>query len=100
MDIQEYIASGILEAYLAGELSAAEMREVDRVADNYNEVRIELDSLRESLIKYGDVESKAPDEKILEGALNAITEIEKQKFLNVLNDEPELKIKRVNIVPV
>jgi len=99
MDIQEYIASGILEAYLAGELTAAEMREVDRVSDNYNEVRIELDSLRESLIKYGDVESKAPDEKILEGALDAITEIEKQKFLNVLNDEPEIKIKRVNIVP-
>lgn len=100
MDIQEYIKSGILEAYLAGELTASAMREVDRIADSYNEIRIELDSLRESLIKYAEVESKAPDSKVLEGALDAITEIEKQKFLNVLNDEAEIKFKRVNIVPV
>lgn len=99
MDIQAYISSGILEAYLAGELTAEEMREVDRVASEYNEVRIELDSLRESLVKYAEVESKAPDSAILDGALEAITEIEKEKFFTVLNQEPEIKIQRVNIVP-
>lgn len=100
MDIQAYISSGILEAYLAGELNEVEMQEVDRIADKHNEVKIELDTLRESLLKYAEAESKAPNPEILEGAMASIKEIEKEKFLEVLDDEPEIKIQRVNIVPV
>ncbi|MBO3697557.1 anti-sigma factor domain-containing protein [Roseivirga sp. E12] len=100
MDIQAYISSGILEAYLAGELNEQEMLEVDRVATEYNEVRIELDALRESLLKYAQVESKAPRQEVLDGALKSIQEIEKEKFFEVLDDEPEVRIQRVNIVPV
>ncbi|OEK00706.1 hypothetical protein BFP97_03915 [Roseivirga sp. 4D4] len=100
MDIQAYISSGILEAYLAGELNEQEMKEVDRIASQYNEVRLELDSLRESLLKFAEAESKSPNSEILEGALESIQEIEKEKFFKVLDDEPEVKIQRVNIVPV
>ncbi len=100
MDIQAYISSGILESYLAGELNEQEMQEVDRIASQYNEVRIELDSLRESLLKFAEAESKSPKPEILEGALESIQEIEKEKFFKVLDDEPEVKIQRVNIVPV
>jgi len=100
MDIQAYISSGILESYLAGELNEQEMQEVDRIANEYNEVRLELDSLRESLLKFAEAESKAPNPEILEGALGSIQEIEKEKFFKVLDDEPEVKIQRVNIVPV
>lgn len=100
MDIQAYISSGILESYLAGELNEQEMQEVDRIASQYSEVRIELDALRESLLKFAEAESKAPKPEILEGALESIQEIEKEKFFKVLDDEPEVRIQRVNIVPV
>ncbi len=100
MDIQAYIASGILEAYLAGELSEDEMREVDRIAKAHTEVQIELDSIRESLMKFGEAEAKTPNPKIVESALDKIKELEKEKFFQVLDDEPEVRLQRVNIVPV
>lgn len=100
MDIQAYIKSGILEAYLAGELTAAQMREVDRMADEYSEVSSELEGLKKTIAKYADLESKNPDPEVLDKALHTIEEFEKDKFLKVLDHEPEIRIQRVNIVPV
>ncbi len=100
MDIKAYIASGILEAYLGGELTEDQMREVDRVAEQHPEVRIELDSIRESLMKFAEAEGKTPRPRTLESALEKIKELEKEKFFQVLDDEPEVRFQRVNIVPV
>ena len=45
MNIQEYIASGILETYFLGELSSAEQAEVEKNVAEYPEIRAELDRI-------------------------------------------------------
>ena len=45
MNIKEYIASGILEAYLLGGLTAAEAGEVEAYVKQYPEIRAELKKL-------------------------------------------------------
>lgn len=99
MDIQEYIASGILEAYLSGELSKTEMLEVDEMAFKYPEIQEELNVIKDAIKAYSDSQLKQPNKQVLEKTLSAIKESEKEKFLQVLEEE-EVKIKRVNVVPI
>lgn len=60
MDVQAYIASGILEQYAMGELSEQEMQQVDAVARAHPEVREELQSIVEGLTKYAQAHGKQP----------------------------------------
>lgn len=48
MDIQAYIASGILELYVSGALTEQEMHEVERMAQLYPEIKQELDEIEAS----------------------------------------------------
>ncbi len=50
MDIQAYIASGVLELYVSGALSDQEMSEVEHMAQLYPEVKQELDEIEASLL--------------------------------------------------
>ncbi len=50
MDIQAYIASGVLELYVSGALSDQEMREVEHMAQLYPEVKQELDEIEASFL--------------------------------------------------
>lgn len=99
MNIQEYISSGILEAYLAGELSKFEMLEVDKVADKYPEIKENLNATRDALNAYAESQLKKPNSEVLEKTLSVIRESEKEQFLKVLEDD-EVQIKRVNVVPI
>lgn len=49
MNVEEYISSGILEAYVMGELSAVEIAEVEKAISNYPEVRAELEKVEASI---------------------------------------------------
>ncbi len=49
MNIQEYIASGILESYVLGELTSAEEQAVEDMARQYPEIREELQKIEETL---------------------------------------------------
>ncbi|UII22731.1 anti-sigma factor [Fulvivirga ligni] len=49
MNIQEYISSGILEAYVLGELSQTEQQEVLNQAQQYPEIREEIEKIELSL---------------------------------------------------
>ena len=101
MNIKEYISSGILEAYLAGELSESEMIEVDRMTEKYPVIKQELQELKDSISEYGKITDQLPASKVLSDALKAIREEEKDRFINELHKtENEVKIKRVNIVPI
>ncbi len=70
MNIREYIASGILEAYVMGEVTAAERREVEEYRAKYPEIREELDSIEKSqeafLISTGMTPSPGLRSRILE----------------------------------
>lgn len=48
MNIKDYISSGILEAYVLGELSGKEKEEVERNADEYPEVYKEVRQIKEA----------------------------------------------------
>ena len=52
MDIQAYIESGQLEAYVQGLLSEQEMKEVDTLASAHPEVRKELEEIRAAIQLY------------------------------------------------
>ncbi|MCC6459412.1 MAG: anti-sigma factor [Saprospiraceae bacterium] len=51
MDIQSFIQSGILEAYVLGQCTAEERADVERMAAAHPAVRAELDSIEQSLEK-------------------------------------------------
>lgn len=52
MNIQEYIASGILESYIIGEVSAEEAAQVEKMAADHPEVKAELDKIELALEQY------------------------------------------------
>jgi anti-sigma-K factor RskA len=70
MDIQKYIASGILEQYVLGDLSASQQEEVERYAAQYPEIRKEIESIEAALESYGQLHAIEPpqnlESKILE----------------------------------
>ena len=52
MDVKEYIASGVLELYALGTLPAAEMKEVERMAEEHPEVAFELRQIQDAVGGY------------------------------------------------
>lgn len=98
MNIQKYIESGILEAYISGELTEKEMVEVNQMAEQYPEIKQELEAQFEALNQYAKATNKEVDESVLKSVLDNISKEEKDKFLHLINEEPE--IKKVSIVPV
>ncbi len=91
MDIKEYIASGILEAYWAGELNEQEMKEVDRIASIHPQVKHELEEVRSAVLNFSENLELSPSKTILNDALAQITEEEQPEFLKEVfkvDDEP------------
>jgi anti-sigma-K factor RskA len=60
MNIQDYIASGILEEYVADLLSDKEKREVEVYASQYPEIKDELTKIEIALENYAFLQAKAP----------------------------------------
>ncbi|MDO1448120.1 anti-sigma factor [Rhodocytophaga aerolata] len=52
MDIQAYIASGVLESYVLGIASPEETAEVERLAKQYPQIKAEIEAIRASLEAY------------------------------------------------
>jgi len=101
VNTREYIESGILEAYWAGGLTSEEMLEVDRMADQHPIVKSELEEIRKSIQEYGQLMGKGPDHAVLAKTIEEIGEGDRFRFMESLNgEEPEVIVKRVNVVPV
>ncbi|SNS66670.1 Anti-sigma-K factor RskA [Belliella buryatensis] len=60
MDIQAYISSGKLELFVLGELSVREQEEVMKLAEQYPEIRKELDQIEEAMFAFDNLSGKAP----------------------------------------
>jgi len=63
MDIEKYIASGVLELYVAGTLSEEENREVHRNAEQYPEIMQEIEAIEASILALSSAAftGKAPE---------------------------------------
>lgn len=60
MDLKSYIESGILEQYVLGQLSPAEQRAVEAMADQHPEVRDEIDQIELTLENYAQAGAVKP----------------------------------------
>lgn len=100
MDVKKYIESGVLESYVAGELTEEQMLEVEAKAREYPEIQRELDELHDALRTYAQAADKKPTKDILGDALSQIDEEEQGRFIKMLEQEDEVQIKRVNVIPV
>ena len=83
-----------------GELNDEEMQEVDRMVALYPAVKQELEELRSTLVDYAKGTGMQPSAEVLEGAIEAIREEEKENFVRVLHEEPEMKVQRINAFPL
>lgn len=54
MNVEEYIASGVLEAYVLGGLDPKEVQEVEQMASRYPEVKKEIFSLQDAFESYAE----------------------------------------------
>ncbi|MEM6522161.1 MAG: anti-sigma factor [Bacteroidota bacterium] len=82
MEVQEYISSGILEAYIMGELSEEEMQKVDEVAMKYPEIQIEIEKIRASIHNYAKASGNLPSEEILDGVFDQPVKRETEAVFN------------------
>lgn len=60
MDIQKYIASGILEQYILGNTTETESREVEQYVKEYPEIAAELMAIQEALESWAKAEGRQP----------------------------------------
>lgn len=86
MNIEEYIASGILEAYVLGLTSAEESREVERMVAAYPEVKAELEDIRLAIESYSNSFEKQPPAEIKAKVMEAIrSESNGAKVIDIRN---------------
>lgn len=76
MDISSYIASGILEAYVLGEVSPQEAREVSCLSSIYPEIQTELESLEKGMEGLAMSFSKEPPAALKSNIMAALDALE------------------------
>ncbi len=72
MNIAEYIASGILEIYVLGELPASEATEVETLAERYPEVREEIQRIEQTYSSLAAQTAVAPRPTLRDEILNKL----------------------------
>jgi anti-sigma-K factor RskA len=70
LDIQEYISSGIIEAYVLGTLSNTKALEVEQMAAKHPEVKAEIGAIQEAMEKYASAHAIQPRLGLKEKVLN------------------------------
>lgn len=78
VDIQAYIASGILELYVFSQLSPQERAEVEEMRAKHPEIQVEIERLEELLEKFAFDFEKKPKKELKSRILSKIDEIEKK----------------------
>jgi len=99
VDIQAYISSGILEAYLLDGLTVEERTEVEDMLMKYPELKLELEQIEESLKTLALQTSVKPADGLKDSILNAIEE-EAEKGDTRLNPEAQTKDIQPKVVPI
>jgi anti-sigma-K factor RskA len=85
MNIQEYIASGVLESYVLGLANEKEIAEVEQLASNSPEIKAELQAIEEALESYAFANAKTPPAHLqnqIWEKLAAETEVKTTKVLD------------------
>ena len=64
MDVQAYIASGILEEYALGLLTEEQSREVETNASRHQEIKTELEAIQKALAGYAEAQAVNPPAEV------------------------------------
>ena len=78
MDLQSFIQSGLLEAYVLGQCSAEERTQVERMAAEHAEVRAELSSIEASLESFAAAQAVTPPDWMKSSILERIAQEQAQ----------------------
>jgi anti-sigma-K factor RskA len=81
LNIEEYISSGILEAYALGELSEREQKEVEKNLSDYPQLKAELARIEE-----------AQEAFLMKAAVQPRTSVKESLFRKINEPKPEAKI--------
>ncbi len=87
MNIQEYIASGILESYALGEVTEAERISVEQALTQYPEVREELRKVEETLERFAFESAIAPAPHVKEKLMARISSAKPEAKVIALTPE-------------
>ena len=82
MSVEEYIASGILEAYLVGELTPEERNEVEAMAAKHPAIRQEMLAIEETLERMAQSTAIQPPTKSKNRIINTISTEQSPEALN------------------
>jgi anti-sigma-K factor RskA len=74
MNVQEYIASGIIETYVLGGLDSKEIQEVERMASQYPEVKNEIFTLQNAFELYAESIAVKPRVELKNKILSQLSE--------------------------
>lgn len=89
MNIEEYIASGILELYVMGELSTTETSEVEKLAAQYPEIQKEIQLIQETIREVAVSSAIPPRPDLKDEILSRITTSEHMQDTNVRHPLPD-----------
>lgn len=99
MNIEEYISSGILEAYALGSLSSEEMMEVEAMVAKYPEVKAELNSIELAFEDMAMATAQAPRRDLKTSILDLIDDEEPQVVEPQPQASPKVEAKVVQMQP-
>ena len=96
MDIQQYIASGILEDYVLNLLDDKERQQVEQYADEYPEIRHEINELEDSLTTFAQMNGVPLSSSLTDSILD---EIDTLSTTSTSQPTPTKEQSRSNIKP-
>jgi len=103
MNTSEYIASGILEAYVLGSITPQEKQEVECLSKIYPEIKTELTAIEETMETYAKMHEVKPSAQLKSKILDQMTfDKEIGEVENVLenNEEEEIIEREVKVIPI
>lgn len=99
MSAQEYIASGLLEAYVFGILPEAEAAEIQQAIAQYPEVKAEVEAIEEAMFDLGTAGAVAPPSSLKEDIWNTIQQQGQSTDDLIVDENPTVQNTSIPVIP-
>lgn len=93
MDVQQFISSGIIEAYVLGMASDAEVRELEALAAQHPEIAEAIDAIRQALERYSLQQAVEPPAGLKSQIWSAIAAEENAGAASAPDQEPATQVR-------
>ncbi len=89
MNIEEYIASGIIERYVHGDVSPQEKQEVECMSHIYPEIKDELDMISMVFEKMAEAQRQPAPSSLKADILSAIDSVDQESTLSIVKESDD-----------